>query len=371
MNRSTAFSALSPAYLRLYSRLREEIVNQAYRYGEKLPSKRNMAANSGVSTVTVEHAYALLAEEGYIESRERSGFYVTFRPDDGFAAPAALPIRPAAVPSDPSGLPPFPFSVLAKTTRRVLSTYGERILEKSPNAGCLELREALRRYLACNRGIEAELDQVVIGSGAEYLYSLIVGMLGRNRLFALESPSYEKIEQVYRWAGAACELLPLGPDGIDSRALAETKASVLHISPYRSYPTGVTATASKRHEYLRWAAGGGRVLVEDDFESEFSVSSKPEETMFSLSKGGRVIYLNTFSKTISPSLRMGYMVLPRELVPLFQEKVGFLSCTVPALEQFVLAELLAGGDFARHINRVRRAKRKGLLAGGARGERAV
>lgn len=212
---------------------------------------------------------------------------------------------------------------------------------------------------------------MVIGSGAEYLYSLIVGMLGRNRLFALESPSYEKIEQVYRWAGAACELLPLSPDGIDSRALAETRASVLHISPYRSYPTGVTATASKRHEYLRWAAGGGRVLVEDDFESEFSVSSKPEETMFSLSKGGRVIYLNTFSKTISPSLRMGYMVLPRELVPLFQEKVGFLSCTVPALEQFVLAELLAGGDFARHINRVRRAKRKGLLAGGARGERAV
>lgn len=135
MNRSTEFSALSPAYLRLYSRLREEIVNQAYRYGEKLPSKRNMAANSGVSTVTVEHAYALLSEEGYIESRERSGFYVTFRPDDGFAAPAALPIRPAAVPSDPSGLRPFPFLCWQKPPGGCSARTGNAFWKNPPMRG--------------------------------------------------------------------------------------------------------------------------------------------------------------------------------------------------------------------------------------------
>ena len=250
---------------------------------------------------------------------------------------------------------------MTKTMRRVMNDYGEAILDKSPNSGCTELREALRQYLARNRGIYVDIDQIVVGSGAEYLYSLIVGVLGRERIFALESPSYEKIEQVYRTAGITCDLLPLSFDGIESSALNQTKATVLHISPYRSFPTGITASASKRYEYIRWGEQSDRFIVEDDFESEFTISTKPEETLFSLSKDGNVIYLNTFSKTISPSLRVGYMVLPKRLVGRFSDKLGFYSCTVPTFEQFVLAELISGGDFERHINRVRRARRKSVL----------
>ena len=351
----------TPAYLQLYDRLKADIVKQIYPYGSKLPSRRVMAAETGVSAITVEHTYALLCEEGYLEPRERSGFFVTFRASDGFAAsPAPLSPHPLYHDVSHGALPGFPFSVLTRTMRRVISDYGEAILEKPPNAGCQELREAICRYLARNRGIEADETQIVIGSGAEYLYRLIVGLLGRTRVFALESPSYEKIEQIYRSAGAACELLPLGADGIQSSALAVTRASVLHISPYRSYPTGVTASASKRHEYIRWAEQGDRFLVEDDFESEFSVSSKPEETLFTLSQQRRVIYLNTFTKTIYPSLRVGYMVLPKDLVERFSKELGFCSCTVPTFEQFLLAELIASGDFERHINRVRRAKRRQL-----------
>jgi len=199
----------------------------------------------------------------------------------------------------------------------------------------------------------------VIGSGAEYLYSLIVGLLGRERIFALESPSYPKIEQVYRASGVRCELLPLSADGVDSAALADTRASVLHISPYRSFPTGITASASKKHEYIRWADRENRYLVEDDFESEFSISKKSEETLYSLSKQGNVIYLNTFTQTVSPALRVGYMVLPTALLACFCERVGFFSCTVPTFEQYLLCELLRSGDFERHVNRVRRQKRKG------------
>ena len=155
-------------------------------------------------------------------------------------------------------------------------------------------------------------------------------------------------------------MLPLGSEGIESRALWTCEGDVLHISPYRSYPSGVTASASKRHEYLSWVSKGERYIIEDDFQSEFSLSRTPEDTLFSQSKGEQVIYMNSFSKTISPSLRVAYMVLPRNLVPLYRERLGFLSCTVPTFQQLVLAALLRGGEFERHINRVRRKLRKAL-----------
>jgi transcriptional regulator, GntR family len=200
---------------------------------------------------------------------------------------------------------------------------------------------------------------IVIGSGAEYLYNLIAGLLGENNKFALEDPSYEKIRKVYKNANINYELLPLGKNGIESSALIKTKASVLHISPFRSYPTGITASASKRHEYIRWADSSDRIIVEDDFESEFSIISKPVETLFSMATKDNVIYLNTFSKTISPALRVGYMVLPKHLVKTFEKKLGFYSCTVPTFEQLVLTELLNNGSFERHINRMRRKLRSG------------
>ncbi len=357
--------AAVPAYLQLYRQLRDDITNEIYPYESKLPSKRLVADETGLSTVTVEHAYSLLCDEGYAEARQRCGYFVAFRRDDGFAV--ASPRERELLPMDFSVCPSkasweFPFSVLTKTMRRVMSDYGQAILERSPGAGCLPLREAIRQYLARSRGILAETAQIVIGSGAEYLYGLIVELMGRKRIYAVESPSYQKIEQVYRASEVRYEMLPLGKDGIDSSALWASQATVLHITPYRSFPSGVTASASKRHEYLRWAAKDSRYLVEDDYESEFSVSRKPEETLFSDTADDNVIYMNTFSQTISPSLRAGYMVLPAHLVPVFEKKLGFYSCTVPTYIQLVLSELIAGGDFERHINRVRRKKRRELRA---------
>ena len=242
--------------------------------------------------------------------------------------------------------------------RRVLTKHGELILEKSPNIGMAELRNAISRYLLRSRGINASPEQIVIGSGSEYLYGIVTAILGRDRIYGIENPSYEKIEKVYRASGVRCELLPLAKNGIKSSALAETSASVLHITPYRSFPSGVTASLIKRREYLKWASEYDRFIVEDDFESEFTLSKKPEETIFSLSEKENVIYLNTFSKTISPSIRMGYMVLPKSLISAYHEKAGFYSCSVPVFEQYVLAELINSGDFERHINRVRRKIRK-------------
>lgn len=349
-----------PVYLQLYTQIRDDIINGLYPYNSKLPSKRSLAEETGVSTITVEHAYALLCDEGYAESRERIGFVVIFRQNDGFASPTKIAPTYHSANHSSSDFPEFPLSVFSKTMRKVLSDHGDLLFEKSPNLGCTELREAIKRYLARNRGIEVSTDQIIIGSGSEYLYGLIVELLGRDKTFAIESPSYKKIEQVYKAAEIHFESLPLTPTGIDSFALTSSKADILHTTPYRSYPSGVTATASKRHEYVRWANEGDRYMIEDDFESEFSVSTKPTETLFALSAKDNVIYLNTFSKTISPSLRIGYMVLPKHLVGVYEDKLGFYSCTVPTFMQFVLTELVDNGDFERHINRVRRMMRKKL-----------
>ena len=347
-----------PIYLQIYNQLKDDIVKGNYPYNTKLPSKRLLAEETETSIITVEHAYSLLCDEGYVEARERSGFFVVFRNSDGFVLPSRAAKYSTEMSKKQHTGPDFPFSVLAKTMRAVISDYGGEILKKSPNKGCIELRHALRQYLAKNRGIVVGIEQIIIGSGAEYLYGLIIELLGRKCVYGIESPSYEQIRQVYHAYEVACEELPLSADGIESAALSHTGADILHTTPYRSFPSGVTASASKRHEYISWAGTRNRFIIEDDFESEFSVSSKPEDTLFALSNADNIIYLNTFSKTISASLRVGYMVLPEKLVEKFDANLGFYSCTVPTFEQLVLTQLLENGDFERHINRVRRHKRK-------------
>lgn len=345
------------AYLQLYTHLRHDIVEGRYAHGERLPSKRFLAEEVGVSVITVEHAYAILCDEGYVEARQRSGYFVIYKRDDFLSAneDTALP-TPVGRPHVAGG--EFPFSVLAKTMRRVLSSYGERILVKSPNRGCPELRGAIAGYLARTQGISVGAEQIVIGAGAEYLYSLIVQLFGKEHIFALESPSYDKILGVYEAAGVQCERLKLGSDGIKSRELARSRATVLHVTPFHSYPSHVSADVSKRNEYLAWARERDGYIIEDNYDSELTVSKKNEDTLFAMSGGERVIYLNTFSQTIAPSIRAGYMVLPYALLEEFESRLGFYSCTVSVFEQYVLAELIGGGDFERHIHRVRRKRRR-------------
>lgn len=345
------------AYLQLYRRLREDICQGLYPWGQRLPSGRQLAGELGLSLVTVAHAYALLCDEGYAEARERSGYYVIYR-DEDLLHPAEALSLPVPPPQSQRQEHSFPFSVLAKTARRVLAEQGDRLLVKSPNQGCLELRQAIAGYLARSRGIHVPSSRIFIGSGSEYLYGLIPQLLGRNRIYAGESPGYDKIRQVYEANGLHFEPLKMGPDGILSEALAQSRARVLHVTPFRSYPSGVSCSASKKREYLRWAAQRDAILVEDDYDSEFTLSSKAEDSLFSLDAEGRVIYLNSFSKSIAPSIRVGYMLLPEPLSRLYEEKLSFYSCPVPLLEQHMLAQLLQRGDFERHINRVRRRLRQ-------------
>ena len=343
--------------MQIYRQLKQDIVEGILPTGTKLPSKRFLAGELGVSVITVEHAYALLVDEGYASARQRSGFYVDFsaaRPGVSFQRKATAVEQMSTA----SNAPPedFPFSVLAKTMRKVLSDYGEQILIKSPNMGSSHLREALSAYLARSRGVKVMPEQIVIGSGAEYLYGLVVQLLGRDKLFALENPSYDKIRQVYEANGAACTMLSMGEDGISSNELENCAAGVLHVTPFHSFPSGVTASAAKRHEYVRWADKNFAFIVEDDYASEFASPTKQVETVFSLAPE-RVIYINTFSKTLAPSMRTGYMVLPEKLLEEYRKRLDFYSCTVPVFEQYVLAEFINSGELERYINRRRRKLR--------------
>lgn len=346
------------AYMQLYQQLRRDIVGGIYPYGTKLPSKRLLAEESDVSVITIEHAYSILCDEGYVEARQRSGYFVIYREKDFISTAEAVTAENIHNPVSSAADSSFPFSVLSKTMRKVLLDYSDSILTKSPNQGCMELRGAICAYLARSNGINVTPQQIVIGSGAEYLYSLIVQLLGKNRIFALENPSYEQILKVYRANGVECDMLKMGRDGIRSEELERTEASVLHITPFNSFPSGVTARASKRYEYINWAEKRNGYIIEDNYDSEFTVSTKAEDTVFSLAKNNKVIYINTFSHTIAPSIRVGYMVLPQQLAEEFDAKLGFYSCTVPVFEQYVLAELINSGDFERNINRVRRQRRK-------------
>ncbi len=341
-------------YYTLYKMIKERILSGEYKAGEKLPSKRIMADKTSFSTITVESAYSRLADEGYIFSRERSGYFVA-EIDGIYSGESekgrALPLL-AEENEEPNA--DFEYSVWFKTMRKVISDKGEKLFVKSPSKGCAVLRNAISEYLYRYRGMYAEPERIIIGSGAEQLYDTVVRIFGRNKIYGIENPSYAQIETVYSGMGVSLEKLKMGKNGIESEALKNSRADILHVTPFHSYPSGVTASVKKRYEYLSWVSAGKRYIVEDDFDSEFFVPGHPIESLYSLDQNGHIVYMNTFSKSLSPSMRMGYMILPKELLGVYDEKMGMYSCTVPVLDQYVLAEFITSGNFERHLNRMRR-----------------
>lgn len=346
-------------YLKIYEKLKKDIINGTYKYGEKMPSKRNTATLFNVSVITSQHVYSLLTDEGYIEAREKRGYFVIYKETDfpGHETEQIEIQSKENIAPESLETGEFSFNILAKTMRKVMLDYGERLLVKSPDNGCLELRKEIAAYLARNRDIHVDISQIIVGSGAEYLYCLLAQYFDKEYTIAIENPCYDKITKVYMAAGHKVDPLKMGKNGIQSSELKRTDAEVLHVTPFHSFPSRITADISKKNEYLNWA-GTDKFIIEDNYDSELTVSRKMEDALFSIRGNKNVIYINTFSKTIAPSLRVGYMVLPDSIAGKFHEKLGFYSCTVPVFEQYLICELIRNGDFERHINRMRRKLRK-------------
>ena len=344
-------------YYSLYEKLKRDIILGEYKAGEKLPSKRVMADMMGFSLITVENAYSILEQEGYVVAKQRSGYFVLeIKPL--YTAQVVSSNRVKLKEPKVDEKEQFEYSLWFKTVRKVISDKDKELFIKAPTAGCAVLRNAISDYLLRYRGISVEPKQIIIGSGSEQLYETAIKFLGRDKVYGIENPSYSQIEMVYNQEGVRVCKLDMGDDGIISDELLNKKFDVLHVTPFNSYPSNVTATVKKRYEYLSWSKNFDNYIIEDDFASEFFMRGNPIETLYSLSGGKRVIYINTFSKSLSSSMRLGYMIIPEDLLSIYNNKLGGFSCTVPVLDQYVLAEFINNGSFERHLNRIRRAMNK-------------
>ncbi len=347
-------------YVKLYEKLKSDIVSGKYRAGEKLPSKRALAERLGTSVITVENAYSQLIAEGYVTARQRSGYYVQYS-GDVFDIPAAKPYEEQSPMTETiSPDPPdsdFPFTVWARLMRSVILEKGTRLLSPVRSKGAEELRRAVSGYLYRARGLNVPPEQIIIGAGTDYLYNLLIQLLGRDRIYGIENPGYTKLAKIYRLNGAEYKYIPLDDEGMMASELYREGVTAAHISPAHHFPTGIVMPISRRRAIMEWA-GDGRFIIEDDYDSEFRWSTKPLPTMFGMDTQSSVIYINTFSQTIAPSVRISYMCLPERLCGLWEEKLGFYACPVASFEQYTLAKFISEGYFERHINRSKKRFRR-------------
>lgn len=355
-------------YEQLYRRVKEDILSGRLAAGEKLPSKRALAAHLEVSVITVKNAYEQLMAEGYLTGVEKKGYFVS-------SVLPPLPSQPPPVTQDAPepgertwfldlvtnsiDAEDFPFTVWARLMRQTILEQGTGLLHPTPPQGAWALRRAIADHLRQFRGMAVGAEQIIVGAGTEVLYSLLVQLLGREMTYGVEDPGYGKIARIYRACGASVAAVPLDGDGLSVQELRRSGADVVHISPSHHYPTGRVMPITRRQELLRWAQEKPeRIILEDDYDSEFRFVGRPIPSLYSTDENERVVYLNTFSKTIAPSIRISYMILPPKLLERYREKLGFYACTVSGFEQYTLAKFLEQGYFERHLGRMRNRYRQ-------------
>lgn len=404
-------------YEYLYRCIRHDIARGIIPPNQKLPSKRTAAKHLGVSLITIEAAYQQLIAEGYVRTRERSGYYVcelapaaqgsTERkhPDAG---KRTMQKQKPKQPSIATSL--FPYSAWAKTMRLTLAEEtSETLAQAASTAGSPQLREAIAAYLHDYRGMSVQADQIVVGAGSQTLYQLIIQLLGRDRIYAVEDPGYPLLTRMYQLNNVPLAHVPMDDEGIQIDQLQASEATVAHIMPSHQFPTGVITSASRRRELLNWArkqsestsagmkrpeanrtaqrtpeqpaastAGkltperlapeqhapercsspSERYIIEDDYDSEFRMTGKPISSLFSIDAANRVLYLNSFAKSLGEAFRIAYLVLPPQLAEKFHSELGFYANTVSPIDQLTLARFIANGHYERHVSRLRTQARR-------------
>lgn len=388
----------TPLYEYLYQCIKDDILAGKMAYGEKLPSKRALAKHLDIAVITVENAYAQLLMEGYIISKEKSGYFVS---DIGLQAQQTIyqkviqskqksfgvyPYEDSLKKTtlnkklDKNGINPeemqqnqraiwadftgnhsseesFPYATWSRLMRRVLADHQNDFTGKTPSAGIPELREAIAEYLRKNRGMDVDARRIIVGPGTEYLHSILIPLIGRTRIVAVEDPGYKKVGQIYEINGMKVFHMPVDEEGLIVKNLYGSNVRLVHTSPSHHFPTGCVMSAKRRHQLLDWATNQDGYVVEDDYDSEFRFQGRPIPTLASLDDK-RVIYMNTFTKTLAPSIRIAYMVLPESLSELYHKKLGFYSGSVSTFEQYTLALFIGEGYYERHISRMRNRYRK-------------
>lgn len=349
-----------PKYLYLYQCIRDDILNGEIAPHEKIPSKRALAAHLNVSVITVENAYGLLQAEGYLYTKEKVGFFAEnlprrHAPQQKCPQSRAIAGTEHAYYTDFSSnkvqTSLYPASSMAKLTREALSLNEPKFLETVPYNGTAMFRNAIAEHLHRYRGMEVDPDQIIVGCGTEYLYSRLMQLFDERTVLGLEDPGNHKFADIAKRYRIDCTYLPIDDDGVRLDALAESRVNLVHLSPANSFPLGSVMPIRKRFDLLSWLyESDDRYLIEDDFDSEVNSYGNPTMPIFANDYNARTIYINSFAKTLVPSLRVSYIILPFSLLKRYRQTQTFYSCTVSGSNQYVLARFIEEGYFERHLN---------------------
>ncbi len=352
-------------YEYLYQRIKQDIETGILSPGDRLPSKRSFARHLNLSTITIENAYAQLLAEGYIYSIPKKGYFtadiaigqtkkLVSKPEPQHACQPTEDTYFADFTSSQTHPDTFPFSLWTKLMRQVIAENRPALMKNPPCQGVFTLRLAIAKHLKQFRGMDVSPEQIIVGAGTDYLYGLLIQLLGHDKIYGVEDPGYQKISSVYKSHHVKCYYIPMDNHGISIEKLKETDADIVHISPSHHFPTGIVTPISRRYELLGWASDSdSRYIIEDDYDCEFRFTGKPIPALQSIDVMEKVIYMNTFTKTLASTIRVSYMVLPKHLMERFCQNLGFYACTVSNFEQYTLTRFIQDGHFERHINRMR------------------
>ena len=359
-----------PLYEQIYEQICVDITDGKLPVGMKLPSKRRLGEFLNVSQTTIELAYGQLLAEGFISSIPRKGFYVQAIEELAYVQPLqniekvhvskkdtiAIDFSPGHIDTDS-----FPFTQWRKYARDVIDESSKNLLLLGDSHGDIELRQEIARYLYHSRGVDCTPEQIIIGSGTEQLMPLVIRLLGENAAYAIEDPGYPLTHHVFFHNNREAIPIRVDGEGIDVQSLQQSKATIAYVTPSHQFPTGTVLSAARRIALLNWASSNdNHFIIEDDYDSEFRYTGRPIPSLQGMDKGDSVIYLSTFSKSLMPSLRIAYMVLPNVLLNRYKEAFIHYSSTVPRLDQHILSRFMADGHFSRHLNKMRKIYKKKL-----------
>ena len=376
-------------YLRIYNLIKEDILNGTLAEGTKLPSLRKLAENNNISVTTVESAYEQLLVEGYIESRPKSGYYVANISDNremfyahelgGIAngsaidgtdissmnacdsansAAAGNSKRKIAAQERPViyDAEAFDWSKWKKCMNRVFNECTHLLQTEADVKGEPALRQEVASYLYQSRGVKCSPEQIVIGAGSQQMTMMLARLLKDVGVTdaATETPGYGPIRNILREEGLPVTEIPVKDNGIEIEQLPQGRRTLVYVNPSNQFPTGSVMPVGRRYELIKWAIDNDSYILEDDYDAEFRYRGKPIPAMQGLDTNGRVIYFGSFSSTLYAAIKISYVVLPQELVDVFDRNRTLYSQTCSKAEQLCLAFYMDSGCFYRHIKKLRR-----------------
>ncbi|MED1201860.1 PLP-dependent aminotransferase family protein [Heyndrickxia acidicola] len=362
-------AAKEPLYVQLYHFFKEEIRSGRISAGEKLPSKRKLALHLNISLNTVNAAYEQLIMEGYLHTRPKSGVYASLRQQDLHTEhlhPLTAEPPPVSETEDirfdfshgKIDLGSFPYSIWRRLTQELIYDDQAELLHSGDVQGESLLREQIAKYIYQSRGVQALSEQIVIGAGTQYLLWLLSMILGKGQVMGFENPGYHRAKITFEHSGLLTVPIELDEHGIDVLQLEKSPANHVYVTPSHQFPYGMIMPISRRLELLQWAQRNNGYIIEDDYDGEFRYKGKPIPSLQGLDTLHRVIYLGTFSKSLIPSIRLNFMVLPPELLEIYQKEFTIYKQTVSRLHQQTLYLFMKKGHWETHLNRMRTLYRK-------------